>query len=78
MNALTLTNRTGRRLALVVEPAADEYAFEPGDTLELRPPLYLDRRQIIDIQIASDHVVVFVPEEVDITRDGEPVPRRGV
>jgi hypothetical protein len=78
MNALTLTNGTGRRLTLIVEPVADEYAFGPGDKIELRPPLYIDRREIIDIQITDDHVVVLVPEEVDIRRDGVPVSRLGV
>jgi len=78
MNGLTFTNQTDRRLTFIIEPIADEYAFEPGDKIELRPPLYLDRRQIIDVEITGDHVVVYVPEEVDITRDGKPVARLGV
>ena len=77
MNSITFTNRTERKLTLIVEPVADEYIVHPGDRIEMRPPLYLDHREVVDIQIAPDAVVVFVPEDVAITRNGEPVDREG-
>lgn len=77
MKGLTLTNDTGRNLTLIVEPVADEYAFNAGDTLELGPPFFLDRDQVIHVEISSDYVVLYAAEEISIKRDGEPVPRVG-
>jgi len=74
MDGLNLKNSTGRKLTLIVEPIAEEYAFAAGDLLELRPPLYLGSSEVIDVEFTGDYVVVYADEDVSITRDGKPVP----
>jgi hypothetical protein len=75
MNGITFRNRTGRKLTLIIEPIAEEYLVEAGDTVELRPPLYLDHRKIIDIELVDDLIIVYADEDVSITRNGKRVPR---
>jgi len=74
MKGINLKNSTGRKLTLIIEPIAEEYSFNVGDEIELRPPLYVDPREVIDIRLERDLVIVFADEDVSITRDGKPVP----
>jgi len=70
MTAITLTNKSDREMVVVIEPSADEYRFSPGDIMKIGPPLYLDERQVVDLQLGVEIIIIFAPEEAEVTRNG--------
>jgi hypothetical protein len=72
MNGLTFTNRTDRKLTLIVEPIAEEYGLNAGDEVELRPPLFLDNRQVIEVELTGELVIVYAAVDVEVIKNGKP------
>lgn len=73
MTKFTVSNHTATNILVIVEPIANQYTLKPDEQFEFGPPLYIDDRKVVDVQLANGMIVLFLPEEVSIKKSGKPV-----
>jgi hypothetical protein len=71
MNGLSITNTSDLPMLLIIEPIAEEYTLDPGERIDIGPPFFLDYRKIVDVQVGAGEIVLFLPEEANLSKDGK-------